>query len=444
MVKIPKLAEDGQNWKIYRTKFLEVAATFDCLEVLAGRPYEGDDWDGCNALLCCTFMESVPPSIYFKICHRTVQENFKYLTKRFHDNDPIPHANKLQCTGTATVVETPEKSPTNTNAATEWHVHTEWNTEDLSTTQDVNNGNVRCTEDPCKSFEASAQGTSAKCSEMTPVVLESTPHEMQNWLQNSLLLTLRLPIEGKPSGCKQEVVDSIVTAGRTNRMVRMTKPPKPQIVNIDRTPPLGGKLAERAYGVNEGDGTKHESKSQLQQTKLLCKESHQCSGNTNRAIPDAYGLPLEGEWTVCMSGEASDSERDADTSNGLTEPLTTTIKLDDADGSGVPSMYLGGMCWHAGDMSRPEGQSDGSVCQTDGPNGQVDGSRGLVDALNVLNRAETEVIGHGEGMSTYLGPGDAKCLVLETDGTRNHWTHRIGQWMSLASRRMWIYLQTKR
>ena len=65
MVKIPELAEDGQNWKIYRAKFLEVAATFDCLEVLAGRPYEGEDWDGCNALLCCTFMESVPPSIYF-------------------------------------------------------------------------------------------------------------------------------------------------------------------------------------------------------------------------------------------------------------------------------------------------------------------------------------------------------------------------------------------
>ena len=90
MVKIPKLTEDGQNWKIYRAKFLEVAATFDCLEVLAGRPYEGEDWDGCNALLCCTFMESVPPSIYFKICHRTAHENFKYLAKHFCDNEPIP------------------------------------------------------------------------------------------------------------------------------------------------------------------------------------------------------------------------------------------------------------------------------------------------------------------------------------------------------------------
>ena len=51
MVKIPELAEDRQNWKIYRVKFLKVAATFDCLEVLAGRPYEGEDWDGCTTVL---------------------------------------------------------------------------------------------------------------------------------------------------------------------------------------------------------------------------------------------------------------------------------------------------------------------------------------------------------------------------------------------------------
>ena len=119
MVKIPELTEDGQNWKIYCAKFLEVAATYGCLEVLAGRPYEGDDWDGCNALLCCTFMESIPPSIYFPIHCRTTYKNFKYLTKRFHNNDPIPHANELQCVGTAAVAEKPEKSPMSVNAATE-------------------------------------------------------------------------------------------------------------------------------------------------------------------------------------------------------------------------------------------------------------------------------------------------------------------------------------
>ena len=132
MVKIPKLAEDGQNWKIYCAKFLEVAATFDCLEVLAGRPYEGEDWDGCNALLCCTFMESVPPSIYFKICRRTAHENFKYLAKCLRDSEPIPRANELQCTGTAAAAEMPENYPTSMNAATEQHANTYSDEEDLS------------------------------------------------------------------------------------------------------------------------------------------------------------------------------------------------------------------------------------------------------------------------------------------------------------------------
>ena len=178
MDKIPELAEDGQNWKIYCAKFLKVTATFDCLEVLAGRPYEGDDWDGCNALLCCTFMESVPPSIYFKICHRTMHENFKYLAKRFRDNDPIPRANELQRAGTAAVAETPEKSPTSTDTATEWHVHAKSDEEDLTTTtqdltqgtEDIDNRNVRCTQDPRTSTEALVEGTSAECAETTPVI----------------------------------------------------------------------------------------------------------------------------------------------------------------------------------------------------------------------------------------------------------------------------------
>ena len=90
MVKIPELAKDRQNWKIYHAKFLKVTATYDCLEVPAGRPYKGDNWDVCNALLCYTFMESIPPSIYFQHLCYTAHENFKFLAKRFHDNEPIP------------------------------------------------------------------------------------------------------------------------------------------------------------------------------------------------------------------------------------------------------------------------------------------------------------------------------------------------------------------
>ena len=323
MVKIPELAEDGQNWKIYHTKFLEVAATFNCLEVLAGRPYKGDDWDGCNALLCCTFMESVPPSIYFKICCRTAQENFKYLAKRFHDNDPIPHANELQCAGTAAAVEMPENYPMSANAATEWHANANSDEDDLSTTKDLTRGtedvddrNVRCIHDPRTSSEDSAKGTSAKCIKMTPVILESTPHETQDRPHSSLPLTPRPPIEGEPGRCKQEVADSVTTAGRTNGMAKMAKQ---MDADVDRMTLLGGELAEKVCGVDKGDRMEHKSKSRLQQTKLLCKKDNQCSGNANRDLPIANGLPLEGEWSVYASGESRDSKGDTSTSNAVVE-----------------------------------------------------------------------------------------------------------------------------
>ena len=47
-------------------------------------------------------------------------------------------------------------------------------------TEDIHNRNVGCTQDPCTSLEASAQGTSAKGTETTAVVLESPPHKMQS------------------------------------------------------------------------------------------------------------------------------------------------------------------------------------------------------------------------------------------------------------------------
>ena len=282
MVKIPELAKDRQNWKIYHAKFLEVAATYDCLEVLAGRSYKGDDWERCNALLCCTFMESIPPSIYFRRLRYTAHENFKFLAKRFHDNEPIPRANELQCTGTAAAAETPENYPTSANAATEQHVDTKSDEDDLSTTksltrgtEDVDNGNVGHIQDPCMSSEDLAKGTSAKCKEMTSVILKSMPHEMQDQPQDSLQAT--------PYVCKQEVVDSVVTAECTNGMAEMAKPTK--IADVDRMALLGGEPVERACGVDEGDGTEHKGKSRLQEIELLCKESHQCNGNMMDDIP---------------------------------------------------------------------------------------------------------------------------------------------------------------
>ena len=146
------------------------------------------DWECRDAILKWTFYTSVPISILHPIRKLdTADQIFKYLAKHFHDSEPIPRANEFQCAGTAAVAETPEKSPTSADTATEQHTSTERNNADLSTTkaltrgtEDVDNGNVGRIQDPCTSLEASAQGTSAKCSEMMTVILESTPHETQD------------------------------------------------------------------------------------------------------------------------------------------------------------------------------------------------------------------------------------------------------------------------
>ena len=141
-------------------------------------------------------------------------------------------------------------------------VRTQSDEEDLTTTkaltrgtEDNDDGNVGCTQDPCRSTETSAKGTSANCAETTLVILESMLHEMQDQPQSSLPLTLRLPIDGEPCECKQEVVDSIVTAGCTNGTVELAEPTK--IADVDRTPTLGREPVAEACRVDEGDRTEH-------------------------------------------------------------------------------------------------------------------------------------------------------------------------------------------
>ena len=401
-VEVPKLAENGRNWKIYRAKIVEAAATdiTDLLGVLAGwEPDDGSyDWECWDAKLKWSFYTSVPISILHPIWKLdTVDQIFKYLAKRFHDSEPIPRANEFQCAGTATAMETPEKSPTSADAATERHASAERNNEDLTTTkaltrgtEDVDNGNIGRTQDPHMSAEALAEGTSTKHAEMTPVMLKSVlPHEMQNRPQNSLPLTLRLPVEGEPNECKQEVADSVVTTGRTNRMVGLAEPTK--IMDVDEKAALGGEPAERARVIDEGDETEREAQLRLQESK--CREINQCSGIANRDVPITNGLPLEGEWTAYPSGKTSDLD---------VKPADSLIELEDLCSGGIPCMHLRDMNWHAGDANGPGNRPDGS-------RGLVDGSGAQPDAPSVLNDTETVCVSHGEGAGTYLGTGDTKC-----------------------------------
>ena len=258
------------------------------------------------------------------------------------------------------------------------------------------------------SIEASAQGTSTKCAKMTLVILEGMPHEMQNLPQDSLPLTPRPPIEGKPNGCKQEAVDSVVMAGRTKGMVETAKPTD---MDVDsEKAPLGGDPAERACRVNEGDKMEHKAQLQVQESKLLCGEINQCSGNAESNVPIAYGLPLEGEWSVYSSDESD-------------MLVIALIKPDTADGSDIPCVYLGGMRWRACNVEGPGNRMDGSCCEmdvlsseADASKGQVDGSVGQMDTLSVSNRAVTTGLSHSEDPETYLTTEDTKCIIHEANG----------------------------
>jgi len=313
MVKIPELAEDGQNWKIYCAKYLEVAATENLLSIVAGWELDdgSKDWDHRNRVARMLLYITLPPLLRLHIrLLENAREVFQYLAYYFLDAEPIadPCAKKLATCANEDKRYPSAESPTSENAATERHANAE--REDLPTkdltrgTEDVDDGNVGC-KDPHTSLEASAKGTSAKCTEMTVVILESTPHETQNVPQDSLPLTPRPPIEGEPNTCKQEATDSIVIAERTIGTVKTAEPCE-TVADIDRTALLGGEPAERVCGVDEGDGKEREPQSRPQQAELYCEESHQHNANTNGNVPSTHELPLEGEWDVCASSEMSD------------------------------------------------------------------------------------------------------------------------------------------
>ena len=151
MVKIPKLAEDGQNWKIYRAKYLEVAATENLLSIVAG--WESDDgskdWDHRNRVARMLFYITLPTLLRLRIrLLENAREVFRYLAFYFRDCEPIvdPRAKKLATCANEDKCYPSVENPTSENAATERHANAE--REDPPTkaltrgTKDVDDRNV--------------------------------------------------------------------------------------------------------------------------------------------------------------------------------------------------------------------------------------------------------------------------------------------------------------
>ena len=97
------------------------------------------------------------------------------------------------------------------------------------------------------------------------------------------------------------------------------------------------------------------------------------------------------------------------------------IMLEEPDCGDIPSMYLGGMCWHAGDANRPGNRADALYCEAEVLRGQVDESADQMDTLNVSNSAEMVRMSCGDEAGTYLGARDVTDGVgSQTDGLSRH------------------------
>ena len=92
MVEIPALELDGRNWKIYRTRILEVAATLKVLEVLTGLEKDNgsDYWLGQDMKARFLLYPMLPPQLLDLILElNTAHKMFVYLEHKFHDTDLI-------------------------------------------------------------------------------------------------------------------------------------------------------------------------------------------------------------------------------------------------------------------------------------------------------------------------------------------------------------------
>ena len=92
MVEIPALELNRQNWKIYRMRILEVAATLKVLEVLIGseKDNRSDYWLGRDMKARFLLYPMLPPQLLNSILQLdTAHEMFVYLEHKFHDTDPI-------------------------------------------------------------------------------------------------------------------------------------------------------------------------------------------------------------------------------------------------------------------------------------------------------------------------------------------------------------------
>ena len=329
---LPALSLDGRNWKTYRAKLLEFTATARLLDIIAGRKLDdgSDVWEMENAQLMFIVYSTIPRPFFLQTLHlQTARELFSHLANRFGDSSPIverdSHAETVEPEthengGSAKLVhaETIPQAFERAGIAAEGHDdvrapaadgrgptmerETRSHSEESRSSQ---RGSKRKTAAPegLTSAEvrvADTQGTdlSRKVSDEEDDLPKVQLHEPRNKSQDAP--SSKPPVEGEPCECERQPTKAVVAAEGASEIVEIAE----EVAEVDRMALPGGDLAKSEPGVDSSDKRANRRRSRPQQAKLCLKDSHR-SGNATEHIPNAHGVPLEGEWTGCASGSAS-------------------------------------------------------------------------------------------------------------------------------------------
>lgn len=329
---LPALSLDGRNWKTYRAKLLEFTATARLLDIIAGRKLDdgSDVWEMENAQLMFIVYSTIPRPFFLQTLHlQTARELFSHLANRFGDSSPIverdSHAETVEPEthengGSAKLVhaETIPQAFERAGIAAEGHDdvrapaadgrgptmerETRSHSEESRSSQ---RGSKRKTAAPegLTSAEvrvADTQGTdlSRKVSDEEDDLPKVQLHEPRNKSQDAP--SSKPPVEGEPCECERQPTKAVVAAEGASEIVEIAE----EVAEVDGMALPGGDLAKSEPGVDSSDKRANRRRSRPQQAKLCLKDSHR-SGNATEHIPNAHGVPLEGEWTGCASGSAS-------------------------------------------------------------------------------------------------------------------------------------------
>ena len=447
VLKIPELAQEIQNWKIYRAHILDSTAAEGVVSHLAGatpkpvNSHELEAWNQSNAVAKYIILEVITDSLLVRLMHHELTHTlYSHLAAIFGDHEPI-------------AIEPPA----------------EWSDQDEPLREDSH-----LKSDGAYSAHTAAivEGKHVERAGAAPRIAHDTDRDNDYTISLTSELERTDIHDRKPSSITPTGIPIIPGTPSTNNMLNYPKDPgdppnAPDGMSrgdIQETAVNGGQwqrtacevhrnddmaspapnTADRTSEMATGDGPisssrkrpKNAVKHQHQSTRSIPLPIGRANANAQHpnghlkpkiCLPRRHRPPLEGErvggaengYTHNSSGQST-PQKLAATSNKSDTLVIASIEWEKPGSGGIPRVRIGSVRWHADDENRPGNGADAS-------NDQTDGSRGWADTLSVSHSAETVVVSHRTGAGTYLSSGDAKCAVDEMEGLGSHADASNGQ-----------------